>query len=284
MHRYRIGFSEASSHRRSGPTITGMARDRETIDAELRRLAALRGSTRERGGEAWSRQLDQLLDERLGHLTEESGTEAGRPARRRLSPGWKRDRAEDVRPRRSVLGRFLPLMVLPLSLISVAAVLMLMFAVHNQHPAAQPTVVPPSPEPTVIPPPAAPSKRAAPTAPAPPPPDIVDRAFIDALKHDGVPVPSREYVTNQGHAVCDFLSHQPNLADAVSFVQRRSIWDADQSAAVAAGAVVSYCPQYEPTSPDAMPPAFQNALDVLQAIQGNLQAIRGDLQDISGRP
>jgi hypothetical protein len=33
-----------------------------------------------------------------------------------------------------------------------------------------------------------------------------------------------------------------------------------------------------------MPPAFQNALDVLQAIQGNLQAIRGDLQDISGRP
>jgi predicted secreted protein len=261
-----------------------MARDRETIDAELRRLAALRRSTGEHGGEPWRRQLDQLLDERLGHLTEEPGTEAGKGARRRWSPGSKHDEARDfaASPRRSVLGRFAPLMVLPLSLIGVAAVLMLMFAVHNQRPAAQPTVVPPSPEPTVIPPSAAPSKPAAPTVPGPPPLDIVDRAFVDALKHEGVPVPSQEYVANQGHAVCDFLAHRPNLADAVNFVQRSSIWDADQSADFAAGAVVSYCPQYEPTSSDEMPPAFQNALTVLQAIQGDLQAIRGDLQDISG--
>ncbi|WP_375484764.1 DUF732 domain-containing protein [uncultured Mycobacterium sp.] len=262
-------------------------RDRETIDAELRRLAALRRSTGDHGGEPWSRQLDELLDERLGHRTEASGTEADKRVRRRFpsTSGPKRDNAKDSTPsqRRSILRRFGPLMVLPLSLVAVAAVLMVMFAVRNSSPAAQPTIAPPSPEPTVIPPSASPSNPAAPKVPAPPPLDIVDRAFIEALKHDGVPVPSHEYVTNQGHAVCDFLAHQPNLADAVNFVQRSSIWDADQSAHFAAGAIVSYCPQYEPTSPDEMPPAFQNALTVLQAIQGDLQAIRGDLQDISGQ-
>lgn len=264
-----------------------MTRDRETIDAELRRLAALRRSTGEHGGEPWSRKLDELLDERLGHLTEASRTETGKRARRRFSPtsGSELHNVKGVTlsQRSTILRRLGSLTVLPLSLVAVAALLMLMFASHNAPPAAQPTVVPPSPAPTVIPPSPAPSKPAAPNSPAPPPLDIVDRAFIDALTHDGVPVPSREYVTNQGHAVCDFLAHQPNLADAVSFVQRTSIWDADQSADVAAGAVVSYCPQYEPTSPGEMPPGFQNALTVLQAIQGDLQAIRGDLQDISGQ-
>jgi hypothetical protein len=40
-------------------------RDRDTIDAELRLLAAVRRSIREQGGEPSSRQVDELLDERL---------------------------------------------------------------------------------------------------------------------------------------------------------------------------------------------------------------------------
>jgi hypothetical protein len=40
-------------------------RDRETIDSELRLLAAVRRSIREHGGEPSSRQVDELLDERL---------------------------------------------------------------------------------------------------------------------------------------------------------------------------------------------------------------------------
>ena len=42
-------------------------RDRETIDSELRLLAAVRRSIREHGGEPSSRQVDELLDERLAH-------------------------------------------------------------------------------------------------------------------------------------------------------------------------------------------------------------------------
>ena len=42
-------------------------RDRETIDSELRCVAAELRSIRERGGRPSSRQLDALLDERLGH-------------------------------------------------------------------------------------------------------------------------------------------------------------------------------------------------------------------------
>jgi hypothetical protein len=168
-------------------------------------------------------------------------------------------------------------------------VLVVMFAVHNPHPAAEPTEVPPSgarpnpAEPTVVPPSGARPNLAAPQAPAPPL-DIVDRAFIDVLKRDGVPVPSHEYVTTQAHAVCDFLAHQPNFAEAVRFVQRSSIWDAVQSSNVAAGAVVSYCPQYEIAGADETQHAFQNALSDLQAIQGDLQGIRDDLPAIPGQP
>jgi hypothetical protein len=150
-------------------------------------------------------------------------------------------------------------------------VLVVMFAVHNPPPAAQPTKVPPSdaprPNPTT-------SKAHA------PPLDIVDTAFLDALKQEGVPVPSREYVMIHGHGVCDFLAHQPNVADAIGFVQRSSIWDAKQSADVVAGAVVSYCPQYETASPGEMQQSFQNALSDLQVIEGDLQGIEGDLQGI----
>ncbi len=119
-------------------------------------------------------------------------------------------------------------------------------------------------------------------APAPPV-DIVDGAFIDALKHQGVPVPSHDYVTAQGHAVCDFLTHEPNFAEAVRFVQRSSIWDADQSADVTAGAIVSYCPgQYRPGGLDETQPAFQKTLSDLQTIEGDLQGIQGDLKGIEG--
>jgi hypothetical protein len=113
-----------------------------------------------------------------------------------------------------------------------------------------------------------------------PSPDVVDKAFIDALQQEGVPVPSHEYVTIQGHAVCDFLAHQPNFAEAIRFVQRSSIWDANQSAEFATGAVVSYCPQYEPASPDEMQQALQNALSRVQDIQGDLHGIQDDLHGI----
>ena len=43
-------------------------RDLDPIDSELRLLAAVRWSIREHGGEPSSRQVDELLDERLVHL------------------------------------------------------------------------------------------------------------------------------------------------------------------------------------------------------------------------
>lgn len=46
----------------------GRMRDRETIDSELRFLAAVRWSIREHGGEPSSRQVNELVDERLAHL------------------------------------------------------------------------------------------------------------------------------------------------------------------------------------------------------------------------
>jgi hypothetical protein len=45
------------------PLRFGTMRDRETIDSELRLLAAVRRSIREHGGEPSSRQVDELLDE-----------------------------------------------------------------------------------------------------------------------------------------------------------------------------------------------------------------------------
>ncbi|KMV22474.1 DUF732 domain-containing protein [Mycobacterium heckeshornense] len=241
-------------------------RDRDTIDAELRRLVALRRSMREHGGELSSRQLDELLDERLGHRVATSETTA------------TCDETGRIMPRRSkrALRRAVPLMLLPLSLVTAATALVVMFAAHHQHPAAQPTQPPVAPPPGAQPHPIAPK-------PAVPQLDIVDKAFIDALSHEGVPVPSREYVISHGHAVCDFLARQPSLAEAVAFVQRTSVWDADQSTNVAAGAIVAYCPQYQPASPDQAQQAFQDALTDLQRIQGDLQGIRDDLQAIPGR-
>jgi hypothetical protein len=254
-------------------------RDRETIDSELRMLAAERRSIRARGGEPSNRQVDRLLDERLGHLPEASETDIVADARSRRG---KTDGITSFR-RKGVLPRFGFLAALPLSLIAVATAIVVMFAVHNPHPAAQPTEVPP-PSARPNPPPSGARPNPAPPKAHVPPLDIADRAFMDALKQEGVPVPSQEYVMTHGHAVCDFMARQPNVSEAIRFVQRSSIWDANQSAEFAAGAIVSYCPQYQPASPDEMQQTFQNALSDLQAIQGDLQGIRDDLHGIPGQP
>ena len=272
------------------PYAQGM-RDRETIDSELRLLAAGRRSIREHGGEPSSRRVDELLDERLGHRAEVSETEAAEASETEVVADTRsqRDETDDITPygRKGVLRRFGLLAALPLSLVAVATVFVVMFAVHNPHPAAQPTVIPPSgarpnpAQPTVVTPSGARPNPTAQKAPAPPL-DIVDRAFIDVLKQEGVPVPSHEYVMIHGHAVCDFLAQQPKFAEAVHFVQQSSIWDANQSTDFTTGAIVSYCPQYEVASSDQMQQTFQNALSDLQTIQGDLQGIRDDLPAIPG--
>jgi len=202
-------------------------------------------------------------------------TEVGADARSRstktrgITP-WRRKAAGLRR-----LGLFA---ALPLSLVAAVCAVVVVFASHRQASSAQPA------QPEAAPPSAAPSKPVAPKAAAPAI-GVADAAFIAALKQQGVPVPSQDYVMTQGHAVCDFLAHQPNFADAVGFMQRRSIWDADQSTAVTAGAIVSYCPQSRPTTSDQVDPGYQKALSDLQAIEKNLQGIQGGLQDIqSGLP
>jgi Protein of unknown function (DUF732) len=250
-------------------------RDRETIDSELRRIALGRRSIREQGGQPSSREADELLDELLARSAGASDTDPVKAHETEGAVGtWSRGNKTATAPRRrkGALRRLGLVAALPLSLVGVVAAAVVMFAVHHQDSSAPPTETPPS---------AAPPKPIAPDIPAPRI-DIVDAAFIAALKHEGVPVPSQEYVTTQGHAVCDFLAHQPNFADAVGYVQRSSIWDANQSADFTAGAIVSYCPQSQPAAPDQMQPAYQNALSDLQAIQGKLQGIQGDLQGLQG--
>lgn len=255
-------------------------RDRETIDSELRRMAAERRLIREHGGELSTYQLDKLLDERLGHRPEDSAAEASQAsATAVVADIWSpRDKAGDVTPRghKRALRRFGLLTALPLSLVAIAAAAMVMFAVHRPHPTAEPAVVPPSDEqrnPAAQKPPAPPLNRA-------PQLGIVDKALIDALQHEGVPVPSNDYVTAHGHAVCDFLAQQPNFDEAARFVQRSSIWDANQSTDFTAGAVISYCPKYEPGQSAETQQTYQKSLSALQAIQGDLQGINDDLQGI----
>lgn len=250
-------------------------RDRETIDSELRRIALGRRSVRERGGQPSSREIDELLDELLAHSAGTSVPNTGNVPDGAIvadSRGAHKSGAK-LRARLGVRRRVGVLAALPLSLAAVVAAVVVMFAVHQRDSSAQPTETAPSA--------AAPPSRIAPTAPAPRI-EIADMAFIAALKHEGVPFPSQEYVMTQGHAVCDFLAHQPNFADAVAFVQRSSIWDANQSAQVTAGAIVAYCPRSQPATPDEMQPAYQSVLSDLQAIEGKLQGIQGDLQGIQG--
>ncbi|ORW00019.1 DUF732 domain-containing protein [Mycobacterium kyorinense] len=243
-------------------------RDRDAIDAELRRLAAARNQ----GGAPSAREFDALLDERLGHLPE--------------VPEAETVRASVVRPsrRKGVRFRVGLLAALPLSLIAVVAVVVAMYTFHSPPPAAQPPAEAP---PAESPPSAARPNPAPPTA-HPPPLDMVDKAFIDALRQEQVPIPSREYVTSHGHAACDFLAQKQNFADAVHFVQESSVWDANQSAYVTAGAIVSYCPQYLSTTNDVQAsqtplPDLPNIQGDLEGIEGVLRGIRDDLQGITGQ-
>ncbi len=262
-------------------------RDRQKIDSELRLIALRRQAIREQGGRPSSREADELLDEILAHgaLTTELDpfavweTEVGAAARSRAS----KIRAMASRRRKvAALRRFGLFAALPLSLVAVVSAVVVMFVLHRPDSSAQSEDAPPSVAPST---PAAAATPAAPTTPAVPKPstpavNAIDTAFISVLKQEGVPVPSQEYVMTQGHAVCDFLAHQPNFADAVGFVQRTSVWDTDQSTAVTAGAIASYCPQSRPTTPDQISPAYQNTLSDLQAIERKLQGIQGNLQDI----
>lgn len=254
--------------------LIGM-RDREKIDSELRLIALRRQAIREQGGRPSSIEADELLDEILAHGAGTSEldsfaaweTEVVALARSRAS----KIRAMASRRHKAAALRRLGLFAaLPLTLVAVVAAVVVMFALHRQDSSAQPEDNPPS---------AAPSTPAAPK-PSAPAINAVDAAYISVLKQEGVPVPSQDYVMAQGHAVCDFLAHQPNFADAVGFVQRTSVWDADQSTAVTAGAIASYCPQSRPTTPDQISPAYQNTLSDLQAIERKLQGLQGNLQDI----
>jgi hypothetical protein len=245
-------------------------RDRDTIDSELRRLAELRRSIRQHGGELSTRQIDDLLDERLGHFPEASKPSSAPTTGHRAAAG--------LVERMAFLRRVGLRAALPLSLLAVVVVSVVMFTFHKTRPLAEPAADAPSsaqlsPPASKAPPPSAPKAPASPSA-------IVDRAFVDALKQEGVPVPSPEYVTSHGHAVCDLLAHQANFDDAVNLVQRTSIWDADQSADVVAGAIVSYCPQNKPVAQDKAQQASQDALTDLQRIEGDLQRIQSDLHGI----
>ncbi|MEI7714794.1 MAG: DUF732 domain-containing protein [Mycobacterium sp.] len=245
-------------------------RDRETIDSELRRIA-LRRETR--GGQLSSREVDELLDERLGHhvrVPEPPAVETGAGATRVVT-----------RPRRT-RRRVGASVALPLSLVAAAAVLVVLISHRSPHPAAPPAQSAPPPAAQ----PAAPAGPGSQTTAQAPPVNIIDTAFVGALKRNGVPVPSRDYAVTQGHAVCDFLARQPtgapNFTNTVRFVQASTIWDATQSADVAVGAVISYCPQYHLTDPPAQQPDMQKTLNDLQKIQGDLQGIEGDLKGIQG--
>lgn len=259
-------------------------RDRETIESELRRLA-------QRGGQLSPREADALLDELLAHNAGAPRTEAATPEELVFVPdAWLREthktrrirtiRARGAtRRRRGTLRPFGLRAVLPLSLVALVAAVIVTFVMHRHYSAPQPAEA----QPAQRPPPASTPAVAPPVASqAPGRGGVTDKAFVAVLTHDGVPVPSQEYVVSQGHAVCDYLGQHRNYADAVAFVQRSSIWNADQSAEVTAGAIISYCPQSQPSLADELQPAYQNTLSDLQAIEGKLQGIQDDLHGIQG--
>jgi hypothetical protein len=249
-------------------------RDRETIDSELRRVASELRSIRERGGRPSSQQVDALLDERLGHPVEVLCDTAFLDEI--LAP-FEETIERPRRRRRGWVLRFALRAAIPLSVLAIAAVLAVVFTLHRHHPTAEPTASPVADE---LPSPAAPSPVVPPPTP-PSPSDIAEKAMVDALQNEGVPVPSRDYASTQGHAVCDFLGREANFADATQFVQRSTIWDARQSANFATAAVVTYCPQFESSNTDQMQQVFQKSVTNLQAVEGDLQGINHDLQGIS---
>jgi hypothetical protein len=250
-------------------------RDRETIDSELRRVAFELRSIRERGGRPSSQQVDALLDERLGHPVDVLSDTA--VLDEILAP-FDEETLEHPRHRRG--GRLLRLALraaVPLSVLAVAAVLVVMFMLHRHPRPSEPMATPVSDErlsPAPSPPLLAPASH-------PSPIDIAQKAMVEVLQHEGVPVPNSDYVATQGHAVCDFLGRQPNFADATQFVQRSTIWDARQSADFTSAAVVTYCPQFESASTDQAQQTYQKSVTNLQTIEGDLQGINHDLQGIS---
>ncbi|WP_292975694.1 DUF732 domain-containing protein [Mycobacterium sp.] len=248
-------------------------RDRETIDSELRRVAAELRSIRERGGLPSSQQVDALLDERLGHPVEVMSDTA--VLDEILAPFV--DTVD--RPRRRRRGRLLRFALraaVPLSVLAMAAMLVAMFTLHRHHRPVEPVATPVSDE-RVSP---VPAPALHPPSAPPTPADIAEKAMVDALQQEGVPVPSRDYAATQGHAVCDFLGRQPNFSDATQFVQRSTIWDNQQSADFAAAAVVTYCPQFEATTNSQAQQTMQKSETTLQTIEGDLQGINRDLEGI----
>lgn len=254
-------------------------RDRETIDSELRRAALRRQSLREQGRQPSSREADELLDELLAHSAGVPFIDADASEIEFVPESWARSSTQTrTRPRRrtSVLRRWGLLAALPLSLVAVFAAVVVMFTVRQQDSSSQSAEAQPTNGPS-----AAGAKPPPPIGPFPHI-NIVDSALVETLKREGVPVPSQDYVTSQGHAVCDFLARQPNFEDALKFVQGSSIWDASQSTNVIAGAIVSYCPESEPSITSSLQPAYQNALTDEKAIEGKLHDVQGDLQGIQG--
>jgi len=248
-------------------------RDRETIDSELRRVAAELRSIRERGGQPSSRQVDALLDERLGHPVEVLSDTA--VLDEILAP-FENTLERPRRRRRSLPLRLALRAAVPLSALAVVAVLVVMFAVHRHHRPFQPAPSPVADEqPTTV----APPPLVAPVN-HPSPAEIAQKAMVEVLQREGVPVPNSDYAATQGHAVCDFLGHDADITNATAFVQRSTIWDAAQSADFTTAAIVTFCPQFESASSDQAQQAYQKAATNLQSIEGDLQGINRDLQGI----
>ena len=249
-------------------------RDRETIDSELRQLAAELRSTRERGGRPSSQRIDALLDERLGHPVDMLFDTA---VLDEICPPAKEADVHPPRRRPGLLPRLAVRAAVPLCLITIAAAVAVMFALHHRHRATEQTVSPPSDEPPAT---TEPAPAFVPAATPASPTDIAEKAMTETLQREGVPVPSHDYVVNQGHAVCDFLGRQPNVNDAAHFVQQSTVWDAGQSADFVTAAVITYCPKFESAFSDQMQQTYQKSLTNLQSIEGDLRGINNDLQDI----
>ena len=104
-------------------------RDRDTIDSELRRIALSRETIRARGGNPSLREVDELLDERLGHRVR-----APAPAAVETRPAV----ARVITPTRRRHRRIARTVALPLSLVAAAAVLVVLIAHRSPHSAAPP--------------------------------------------------------------------------------------------------------------------------------------------------
>jgi hypothetical protein len=256
-------------------------RDRETIDSELRRLAEKHRSLREQGRQPSGKEFDDLLDERLGHRPARLDVDVLDAFERQFASGTtlksRTTTLVTARRRKGVLFRFGLRAALPLSLLAVVAAVLVTFVVRPAN-SAEPNFAEQQAESSSSKAPSDSVARGAPVAAVP----AADLTFVTALKQEGVPVPSQEYVTTKGRAVCDFLKRESSFADAVAYVQRISIWNATQSADVTAGAIVAYCPQSRPVVGNDLQPTYQNALSDMQAIEQKLQSIQGDLRGIEG--